>query len=571
MATILLAAGTTYLVIRHGDKAPVKQVTTFVKKKVTSNSVLPAPTDLSDINYLDTPKSLSGLQLFKNTDAFGQDCTGYDTQTNQATGCTNSINLTDLQYYQIGSTSDGSKIITINTPGLTGERSVGTIYAINHSDGTYSLLAQMDYSPDTFKATYQGSTAASVNFDLTNKLSGITFPDTVNVVGQDLTRNEPMSSATLLVNGLASMRASVFGAVTDPASIHKIADKDGLSYYGVVTNDQDTFQVIEVYATFKTLFAISYKPSGTLVSADNLSINWTSGDSNSSSYFSGGQGCGSLGYVIGKSISVSDLSSVGTTGAGQAVYQLSTSSPLVQEIFTKDYDGGSNLDNNSLKNLTVQQITDKHAYFLAKNGFGEYVLYQREDMFIRGGCAKPVIYLYPQTDTNVSVKVGATITKSDPFYTNSGWQKVLAHPDGQLSYDGHSYSSLFWEGYGWGVYPDITDGVIVPTADSVQTVRSQLAQQGLKPGEVNDFINFWGQKLLAIKKPYVRLSWLNTQQMNELAPLNINPAPKTVIRVFLDFEGLGQPYNLPAQQFKAPKRTGFTVVEWGGLARQGLE
>ena len=58
--------------------------------------------------------------------------------------------------------------------------------------------------------------------------------------------------------------------------------------------------------------------------------------------------------------------------------------------------------------------------------------------------------------------------------------------------------------------------------------------------------------------------------MNDLAPLSISPKPDTVKRVFLDFAGQNTPAtDLAPQQLKGFMRTGFTVVEWGGLLLGG--
>ena len=60
--------------------------------------------------------------------------------------------------------------------------------------------------------------------------------------------------------------------------------------------------------------------------------------------------------------------------------------------------------------------------------------------------AKPVIYLYPEQETTVSVSLdyAGTLTATYPAYEN-GWT-VTAEPDGTL-YDenGDEYSYLFWE------------------------------------------------------------------------------------------------------------------------------
>jgi hypothetical protein len=178
-------------------------------------------------------------------------------------------------------------------------------------------------------------------------------------------------------------------------------------------------------------------------------------------------------------------------------------------------------------------------------------------------CGKPVIYLYPTTDTQVSVKVGADINVSQPTYPLAGWT-VLAHPNGQLDYQGHSYPNLFWEGTGHGIYPDKSkSGFVVSQDKLLSTLISQLSTLGLNSQESADFVEFWGPRLP--DTPYVRLTWLDTADMNLLAPLQVSPPPKTTIRLFLEFAGLDQPIKLIPQRLSAPIRHGFTLVEWGGL------
>ena len=61
--------------------------------------------------------------------------------------------------------------------------------------------------------------------------------------------------------------------------------------------------------------------------------------------------------------------------------------------------------------------------------------------------AKPVIYLYPeqQTEVAVSLDYDGTLTAAYPAYEN-GW-RVTAEPDGTLhDENGNEYSYLFWEG-----------------------------------------------------------------------------------------------------------------------------
>jgi hypothetical protein len=110
---------------------------------------------------------------------------------------------------------------------------------------------------------------------------------------------------------------------------------------------------------------------------------------------------------------------------------------------------------------------------------------------------------------------------------------------------------------------------VVKRADAVATITKQLKQQGLNAKETSDFLAYWTPKIPS--KPYVRLTWFTTAQMNQLAPLYISPKPQTTIRVFLDMDGYDKPVKLPAQQLTSVARHGFTAVEWGGLSQSALQ
>lgn len=54
--------------------------------------------------------------------------------------------------------------------------------------------------------------------------------------------------------------------------------------------------------------------------------------------------------------------------------------------------------------------------------------------------------------------------------------------------------------------------------------------------------------------------------------MTVLPKPQTVIRVFLDWEPLFTPPQTPMEPQEIPippVRTGFTLVEWGGLKYPG--
>ena len=75
--------------------------------------------------------------------------------------------------------------------------------------------------------------------------------------------------------------------------------------------------------------------------------------------------------------------------------------------------------------------------------------------------AKPVIYLYPEEETQVTVKLdyAGELTCTYPAY-DDGWT-VTAQPDGTLTdAAGQTYSYLFWEGVDTAAY-DFSQGFCV--------------------------------------------------------------------------------------------------------------
>ena len=175
--------------------------------------------------------------------------------------------------------------------------------------------------------------------------------------------------------------------------------------------------------------------------------------------------------------------------------------------------------------------------------------------------AKPVIYLYPEETTEVTVKLDVTgsLTAVYPTYEN-GWH-VTAAPDGTLTDEiGRTYYCLYWEAESDVEY-DFSQGFCVPGADTAAFLEDTLAQLGLTDREANEFIIYWLP--LMQENPYNLISF-QTEAYESHAKLSVDPAPDTLIRVFMAWQGLDAPVDIPAQTLTAPARTGFTVVEWGG-------
>ena len=175
--------------------------------------------------------------------------------------------------------------------------------------------------------------------------------------------------------------------------------------------------------------------------------------------------------------------------------------------------------------------------------------------------AKPVIYLYPEEETGVSVKLDyeGELTVTYPAYED-GWN-VTAYPDGTiLDAEGNEYSYLFWEGVSDTEY-DFSKGFCVAGEDTADFLRETLAEIGLTPEEYNEFIVYW---LPQMQGNAYNLISFQQERYTQTAKLEITPAPDSMLRVFMAWKPLEQPQEIEAQEFASFRREGFTVVEWGG-------
>lgn len=176
--------------------------------------------------------------------------------------------------------------------------------------------------------------------------------------------------------------------------------------------------------------------------------------------------------------------------------------------------------------------------------------------------AKPVIYLYPEQETDVSITLDydGVLTCTYPSYDN-GWN-VKAYQDGKIinSADNKEYSYLFWEGesnYNW----NIDTGFVVEGNKTAQFFQEKLEYLGLTPKEYNEFIVYWLPKMQDNK---YNLIYFAGEEYSKRAVLDIQPEPDSLLRVFMVFKALDEPMDIEEQKLTPFVREGFTVIEWGG-------
>ena len=175
---------------------------------------------------------------------------------------------------------------------------------------------------------------------------------------------------------------------------------------------------------------------------------------------------------------------------------------------------------------------------------------------------KPVIYLYPEKETEVKVSLSfkGKLTCTYPEY-GGGWH-VIARPDGTLTdiSSGKEYSYLFWEGISDVEY-DMSRGFVVKGEDTAEFLQEILPKLGLTPREYNEFIVYWLPKMQ--QNPY-NLITFQEKCYTDSAVLDITPKPDSILRVFMVYQALSEPVEIEAPVILPFRRDGFTVVEWGG-------
>ena len=175
---------------------------------------------------------------------------------------------------------------------------------------------------------------------------------------------------------------------------------------------------------------------------------------------------------------------------------------------------------------------------------------------------KPLIYLYPEKETKVTVKLGypKLLTASYPTYSD-GWD-VIAKPNGDLvDKSGRTYYGLYWEGKN-SIKEDFKDGFIVEKNNISSFLEEKLKILGLNEREANEFIIYWLPILQKNEYNLIRFEEIGT--INEQMPLDITPTPDTTIRVLMEYKPVNNKVKIKEQKLTTPTRKGFTVVEWGG-------
>ena len=125
----------------------------------------------------------------------------------------------------------------------------------------------------------------------------------------------------------------------------------------------------------------------------------------------------------------------------------------------------------------------------------------------------------------------------------------------------NEYGYLFYESQTYPWPWQRNEGFHIPAEAREETFREILSAYGLNHQEIDDFIEFWGEKL---EPGHDYAMYPQTDvYVNEAMPVNITPEPDSILRLWFAFVKDEQPERKAV--IDPFSRDGFSVVEWGGF------
>lgn len=182
---------------------------------------------------------------------------------------------------------------------------------------------------------------------------------------------------------------------------------------------------------------------------------------------------------------------------------------------------------------------------------------------IRTSIDKPILYLYPENNETIEVKLenDYLIKTSYPKY-NDGWI-VEANQNGNLKINNKHYYALYWDEKNMNK-TDFKEGFYVEKENAIQFLEEKLNIIGLNEREANEFIMYWLPVLENNNKSVVYFELTDEREQNN--KLIITPEPDSLLRLVFHVKKVKfMPKDMKEQQLSTFERKGFVAVEWGGI------
>ena len=147
---------------------------------------------------------------------------------------------------------------------------------------------------------------------------------------------------------------------------------------------------------------------------------------------------------------------------------------------------------------------------------------------------KPVLYLYPETETNVEVKFS-----KPELLTTTYWEELSTNKF------------------------NFNEGFYVEKDNAIEFLEEKLSILGLNDKERNEFIMYWLPILEQNKKSLVYFE--TTESLQKENELIINPKPDSLLRIRMHVKKINHKIEIKEQELPNFERKGFAAVEWGGI------
>jgi len=184
------------------------------------------------------------------------------------------------------------------------------------------------------------------------------------------------------------------------------------------------------------------------------------------------------------------------------------------------------------------------------------------NVFPDEGDKKPILYIYPDEEMNISVKVKKPelLKTTYPKY-NDGWN-VTVKPNGDMFDEaGKYYYALYWDEEN-NEKEEFKEGFYVTKDNALEFLEEKLDKIGLNEKEKNEFIMYWLPVLEKNGKNIVRFSF--TEELQNKNEIIIEPKPDSLLRVHINIKKVNKKVSIKEQEIKPFNREGYSAVEWGG-------
>jgi len=526
----------------------------------TTTSTAPVAQKIGNFNVLlSNPVRRTDVNVFKYLDA----------DANQGPGNPFPPTMTDpdgaTEYYSIGKIQGGKYNNYDMIFGFLGsffESSYPTLQVVVlKNDTTSVILDTYSYLDNTSTKTYKFIEDAWLNTGVKTDTDTSVYKDTKNIDIVDAKTPFYTAYTTVLFNSDGLTKSTLLA--------------DGTQTY---LDKTDT----GIFIKAKTGFFKRYFYTPAIVKRNITSeietlipaVTWTTPKTGNNLYqygFYGGAVCGrsNIGIV---NVPMTALKQTGTGSDGNPVYEYTNpkDDADLSKLYSQDYiESGMNKYNTIKEDdttpFTFDQYVQNHPVFYWKDVFGRMIRFESYEFLIVGGCAKPAVYLYPQSTTqiNVHLKIDGSLTYSAPRYEN-GWN-VTANSNGILTdKSGNSFDYLFWEGIFNNLKVNKSLGWMLEKSNVKEFLNTKLDQLGFNTKEKAQFIEYWLPKLQSETGKYLYITFIDEKVMDQLAPLTISPKPDNYKRYFMLYNSENNLRNVVAPTFSSVNRVGFSMFEWGG-------